>query len=91
MNSTNDNTSSTTWKLPTLAWIAFIASGALLAILFHEGIRFLLRQWDSPEYGYAYLIPVITAFLIWQKKDLLETFNLEVKYAPPPKAAKKKR
>lgn len=72
MNSTNDNTSSTTWKLPTLAWIAFIASGALLAILFHEGIRFLLRQWDSPEYGYAYLIPVITAFLIWQKKDLLE-------------------
>ncbi len=26
-----------------------------------------------------------------KKKDLLETFNLEVKYAPPPKAAKKKR
>ena len=26
-----------------------------------------------------------------KKKDLLETFNLDVKYAPPPKAAKKKR
>ncbi len=59
------------WKLPTFAWIAIIGLAALLVFIFFEGIRFLLQLWEAPEYGYAYIIPLITLFLIWQKNDQL--------------------
>lgn len=61
------------WKLPTIGWAVIFFIGALLTFIFYAGIKFLLRQWEAPEYGYAYLIPAITLFLIWQKKNLLQS------------------
>ncbi len=38
-----------------------------------DGWQKMLRVWDTIEaYSYGYLIPVITAFLLWQRKDVLE-------------------
>jgi exosortase D (VPLPA-CTERM-specific) len=46
---------------------------AVLGFVYFDGLNDLLRMWNTKEeYSYGYLIPVITLFLIWQKKDSLE-------------------
>jgi exosortase D (VPLPA-CTERM-specific) len=61
------------WKVPLTTWAAMLATAGLLGFVFYDGIEHMVGTWASAEYSHAYLIPVITAFLIWQKKDLLET------------------
>lgn len=61
------------WKLSTMAWAMIILAVLLLAYIFFDGIGLMMERWNnSPEYGYGYMIPVVTGFLAWQKKDVLE-------------------
>ena len=51
-----------------------LMSGALLLLIyaFSSGLGQMVYRWgSSEEYGYGYLIPVITLFFIWQKKNEL--------------------
>lgn len=49
-----------------------VAAGFLYA-LFRTGIDHLLVTWSTrEEYSYGYFIPLIAAFLVWQRKDRLE-------------------
>lgn len=66
-------TTLTAWRVPALFWI-IVAAGLGLAIASaYEALAQMVQRWDtSEEYGYGYMIPVITAFLIWQRKDQLE-------------------
>ena len=51
-----------------------LMGGALLLLIygFSSGLGTMVYQWgNSEEYGYGYLIPVITLFFIWQKKNEL--------------------
>src|SRR5207248_2357569 len=39
---------------------------------FYDGIEAIIRQWyASEEYSHGYLIPLISGFLVWQKRDQL--------------------
>ncbi|OYV74919.1 MAG: VPLPA-CTERM-specific exosortase XrtD [Chromatiales bacterium 21-64-14] len=60
------------WRTPIGSWALFSLLLALLSWVFRGSLGFLVRSWAQPEYGYAYLIPFISAFLIWQRKDRLE-------------------
>ena len=61
------------WRHRAIDWIAFTALCALLIVTFNEGLRYMVQVWDGrEEYSYGYLIPFITLFLIWQKKEALE-------------------
>lgn len=60
------------WRLPVAGWIAIVLALFLVGFVFHDGIDYLLRQWESPEYSYGYLIPVLAVFLIWQRRDRLQ-------------------
>lgn len=60
------------WKITIVGWTVLAATALLLGVVYWDGIQFLLRQWEKPEYGYAYMLPFIVAFLIWQRKDQLE-------------------
>ncbi|WP_197703410.1 VPLPA-CTERM-specific exosortase XrtD [Sulfurifustis variabilis] len=49
-------------------------AAALLGFTFQHGIAELLRVWEiKEEYSFGYLIPFITLFLVWQRKDRLES------------------
>lgn len=61
------------WKVPLTTWAAILVTAGLLGFVFYDGIEHMVGTWASAEYSHAYLIPAITVFLIWQKKDLLET------------------
>ena len=61
------------WRTPTLLWIVIVVSLGLAIASAFEALTEMVRRWEtSEEYGYGYLIPVITLFLIWQRKDKLE-------------------
>ena len=46
--------------------------GVLIALIFYDGLRVMVNAWSNQEeYGHGFLIPVISAFLVWQKKDKL--------------------
>ncbi|MBU1191575.1 MAG: VPLPA-CTERM-specific exosortase XrtD [Gammaproteobacteria bacterium] len=63
----------TAYRTPPLFWM-LIGIGLALAIFSaFDPLAAMVQRWDnSEEYGYGYMIPVITLFLIWQRKDKLE-------------------
>ena len=61
------------WRLDRRQSLAVVACVALLAILFGPALADMAEVWwRSAEYGYGMVIPAISAFLIWQRKDRLE-------------------
>ncbi|MEW8395675.1 MAG: archaeosortase/exosortase family protein, partial [Candidatus Thiodiazotropha sp.] len=65
------------WKTSSLVWLILAVTAILLCYGFWGGIKDFIRIWSArEEYGYAYFIPFISAYLIWQRRDqlILETF-----------------
>ena len=61
------------WRLPLKVWVALLAALALACALSFDGLQPMVMTWISAEeYGYGFFIPAVIAFLIWQKKDVLE-------------------
>lgn len=59
--------------MPPLLWILICIGLALAIFSALDPLAAMVQRWDnSEEYGYGYMIPVITLFLIWQRKDKLE-------------------
>lgn len=70
---TSNANSAMVWKEPLAWWIMLVSLAALVVFAFSDGLKELLRVWNAKEeYSYGYIIPLITAFLIWQRKDQLE-------------------
>ena len=66
------NKSSPVWKVSFYGWILLGFVCVLIGYAFLGTIQDMIHRWDSQEeYGYGYLIPVITLFLIWQRKNQL--------------------
>lgn len=65
------------WRVPLAHWVLLALAGVAVIAAFYPGLRFMVATWDQvEEYSYGYFIPVITAFLIWQKSDLLRLHEL---------------
>lgn len=76
MVTTTTKNSVSVWKETPLIWLFFVVAAFLTGVIFQEGLTELVRIWETKEeYSYGYMIPFITLFLIWQKKDLLERIN----------------
>lgn len=63
------------YVLPRAAWLLSIAVLAALALVFYAGLEKAIDMWvGSEEYGHALLIPLISGYLVWQRRsDLLGT------------------
>ena len=61
------------WKETPLIWAGVILVSLFLGLLFKDSLASMVDIWiNMEEYGHGFLLPVISAFLIWQKKDVLE-------------------
>jgi exosortase D (VPLPA-CTERM-specific) len=70
---TDKNDVEVIWKDSMLTLGILIASIALLIFISFDSLSTMVYTWESrEEYSHGYLIPFITAFLIWQRKDLIE-------------------
>lgn len=55
-----------------MVWGLICVSIILLVYAFWDGIVDMLGRWGGKEeYGYAYFLPFISAYLIWQRRDRL--------------------
>lgn len=73
MDDINSNSKDIIWKISISVWVVIVAFLAMLVFLFQDSLAWMVKIWDTrEEYGYGYMIPVITLFLIWQRKPLLE-------------------
>ena len=64
------------WKESLNFWMLTLIFFALLGFVFFDALVEMEHIWNSKEeYGHGYIIPFITAFLIWQKSDKLETME----------------
>lgn len=57
------------YKFSILFYAMLSIALVLIYFLFEEGILHAISKWDTPEYSHAYLIPVISLFIIWQKNS----------------------
>ena len=63
-------------KLTPFNTLALFVGLALIAFIFRDGIIHAVNSWKAEEYSHSYLIPFITAYLIWQRRDLLQNIPL---------------
>lgn len=67
-----DNSQPVVYRETPAGWLVLGTALALILITFREGFDHLTYMWfNKEEYSHAVLIPFISAFLIWQKKDVL--------------------
>lgn len=60
-------------RISRSGWAALIMMAALLTLIFRDGLLYLVQTWgQKEEYSYGYLVPLIAAFLVWQRRDDLE-------------------
>lgn len=60
------------WKETPWVWLAVTCMGILLSVVFGDGLTKMVLNWEGKaEYSYGWLVPFITLFLIWQKKETL--------------------
>ena len=65
------------FRLPPVAWGAVLVAVGLLLALFYPGLSDMVKIWtEREEYGHGFLLPVIAAFLLWQKKDVVERLEM---------------
>ena len=55
------------WK----AAILMVVYGILFYFLFQSAYAWMIGKWDSADFNYAYLIPAVILYIIWEKRDEL--------------------
>ena len=60
------------WKMKVSYTLLLVAAVVVLLYAYYDGLERMVYRWgSSEEYGYGYIIPLISAFFIWQKKNEL--------------------
>lgn len=64
--------------------LALLALGFLLLLpAFWGGITELVTRWNKQEeYSHGYMIPLVSAYLIWQRRDLLRSIEFKPAWVP---------
>ncbi len=58
------------WRLSNLQVLGLVVISVLLLFAYWNGVADMLYRWNTKEeYGYAYFLPVISVWLIWQKRN----------------------
>jgi len=61
-----------TLRVTPTGWAVVLLAALCTCVIFRDGLAYLFKLWGAKEeYSYAYLIPVIALFLIWQRRDAL--------------------
>lgn len=79
---TQDISSPVVWKESPTVWLALGVAIVLILVTFREGLEHLAYMWfNKEEYSHAVIIPFISGFLIWQKKDILRQIEFHDSWA----------
>jgi exosortase D (VPLPA-CTERM-specific) len=60
------------WRMNWQGWLWLCIALALMTVAFWGGIDELTVRWDKQEeYSHGYMLPFITLYFIWQKKNII--------------------
>jgi exosortase D (VPLPA-CTERM-specific) len=66
------------WTCPQALWGLLAAAGAALLYVFHPALGQLYEGWMArEEYSFGILVPFISLFLLWQRRDRLAAARFE--------------
>ena len=73
----------TSWTYP-ISFLILLAVGFLLLVpTFWGGLEHLVMRWDKQEeYSHGYMIPMVVAYLIWQRRDFLSKIEFKPSWIP---------
>lgn len=61
------------WRWTPAIWLGGTVVILLLAAIFFDGLIYMGNVWFSrEEYSHGVLIPLVSLFMVWQKKDVVE-------------------
>jgi exosortase D (VPLPA-CTERM-specific) len=60
------------YRFPVWVWALLLALAAMVGAAFGKAILFMVGQWGLDEFSHGYLIPFISAYLIWQRRPALQ-------------------
>jgi exosortase D (VPLPA-CTERM-specific) len=70
------------WRETPWIWILLVTALSLLAVSAFDGLHAMVGIWETKEeYSYGYLIPFISLFLIWQRKNELQRISFTGSWA----------
>ena len=74
----NENNELKCWYVSPMMWGVIAVLVAITGYTFWETIQDMIYRWDTKEeYSYGYIIPFITLFLVWQRKEQLATYEFQ--------------
>jgi exosortase D (VPLPA-CTERM-specific) len=66
------------WTCPSTLWALLALAGAALGFAFWPALARLYETWTTTEeYSFGILVPLISAFLLWQRRDRLAATRFE--------------
>ncbi len=69
------------WRFSLGGWLLGLLAAAALCGVAWQALGWLWNTWTGrPEYSHGPLLPLITAFLLWQQKDRLERQRFDGSY-----------
>jgi exosortase D (VPLPA-CTERM-specific) len=74
---------SNVYRFSTAPLIFLAVSVGLVYALFGIAIGFMVGQWGMDEFSHGYLIPFVSLFLIWQRRDLLRQIEFKGAWTGP--------
>src|SRR5207249_9151598 len=79
--SSTDRMASHVWRLSPWGWASILGAVTLVSVVSFESLKSMVLNWSSEEYSYAYFIPGVALFMIWQKRETLERLPLDGSWA----------
>jgi len=65
------------WKTSGRFWLKLAILSVLTVVIFFDALTYTVDSWfKKEEYSHGFLIPFITVFLIWQKKNEIATAKI---------------
>jgi len=66
------------WRHPVWFWLLLLTAAAVVYWPAKIAIEIIITSWlEKPEYSHAIFLPVLSAFLIWQKSDVLARLRFD--------------
>jgi exosortase D (VPLPA-CTERM-specific) len=53
-------------------WVLLVVAAAAIALMFTPTFAYLYAQWQTEEYSHGFLLPLVSGYLIWQRRHQLE-------------------
>jgi len=61
-------------------YLKFGLLAGLVILLYYPEIRFMVSEWSKHEYSHGFLIPLISGYIIWKKREVLRASPVQPDY-----------